>query len=199
MNKLFLLLTALSLAGQAQTPTRAERDRAMQHLQATRKSFLESVDGLTEAQWNFKPAADRWSIAECAEHIAVSEDTILGVVTGKLMKTLATPGQEEEVKGKEELIFKSLPDRSQKFQAPEMLRPTARWPNQKALVDHFLQSRDRTIAYTDTTQDDLHGHFFAHPVLKLLDGYQWILLLSTHSERHIAQLNEVKTAGNFPK
>jgi hypothetical protein len=49
------------------------------------------------------------------------------------------------------------------------------------------------------TQDDLRGHFFDHPVLKTLDTYQWILLLSAHSQRHTAQLNEVKANPNFPK
>jgi len=32
-----------------------------------------------------------------------------------------------------------------------------------------------------------------------MDGYQWILLLSAHSRRHTAQLNEVKANANFPK
>ena len=32
-----------------------------------------------------------------------------------------------------------------------------------------------------------------------LDGYQWLLLLSTHSERHTAQIEEVKADPNFPK
>ncbi|HVN06019.1 MAG TPA: hypothetical protein VMT86_16470, partial [Bryobacteraceae bacterium] len=64
---------------------------------------------------------------------------------------------------------------------------------------HFKESRARTIAYVTDTQDDLRGHFYDHPVLKTMDAYQWILLLSSHTQRHTAQLNEVKANPNFPK
>ena len=57
----------------------------------TRAKFLKSIDGLTEAQWTFKPAPDRWSIAEVAEHIGISEGTILGLVQTQM---LTAPGAE---------------------------------------------------------------------------------------------------------
>jgi hypothetical protein len=86
-----------------------------------------------------------------------------------------------------------------KVQAPEMLRPTHRFASQQALLDHFKESRDRTIAYVANTQDDLRSHFGDHPLLKTLDGYQWLLLLSAHSHRHTLQIEEVKANPNFPK
>jgi len=49
-----------------------------------------------------------------------------------------------------------------------------------------------------TTTDDLHGHAGPHPVFKMLDGYQWVLLLSGHSARHTAQIEEVKTNAGYP-
>jgi hypothetical protein len=36
-------------------------------------------------------------------------------------------------------------------------------------------------------------------VAKLLDGYQWLLLLSAHTERHTAQIAEVKAHTGFPR
>jgi len=72
-----LALAASALYGESLS--QGERDRAMSHLHATRKMFLDTVSGLTPAQWTFKPAAERWSIAECAEHIAVSEEFIPGI------------------------------------------------------------------------------------------------------------------------
>jgi hypothetical protein len=67
------------------------------------------------------------------------------------------------------------------------------------LVAHFKQSRDRNIAYLQTTQDDLRSHFLDHPAMKTLDAYQWMLLVSAHSERHTSQINEVKMDPNYPK
>jgi hypothetical protein len=194
-----LLLTLVSLTGGfAQTLTQGERDRALSELYASRKQFLDSVDGLTEAQWNFKPAPNVWSIAECAEHIAVSEDLLLDSLP-KLMQSPAEPRKRAEAKGKDELVLKAMVDRSRKFQAPEMLVPAHRWHNQAALVEHFRESRDRTLDYVRTTEDDLRDHFFEHPVFKTLDAYQFILTVSAHSQRHTMQLNEVKQAAGFPK
>src|SRR5438105_9979936 len=127
-----LLLSLISLTvGFAQTLTQGERDRALSELYASRKQFLDSVAGLTEAQWNFKPAPAVWSIAECAEHIAVSEDLLLGILP-KMMQSPADAQKKAEVKGKDELVLKGTVDRSQKFQAPEMLVPKHRWPTQAA-------------------------------------------------------------------
>jgi hypothetical protein len=52
--------------------------------------------------------------------------------------------------------------------------------------------------YVKTTTDDLHGHAGPHPVFKMLDGYQWVLLLSGHSARHTAQIEEVKASAGYP-
>jgi len=201
MKKLLLVLSlgALAVPASPQALTQVERERAMSELHATRKLFLDSVAGLSEAQWNFKPAPEVWSVAECAEHIALSEDRLYELVTERLMKTAAEPGKKEEVKGKDDLILEKTIDRSQKFQAPEMLRPTHQWPSRDDLIAHFKESRDRTIAYVESTQDNLREHFVPHPAFKLLDGYQWILLISAHSHRHTLQIEEVKANPNFPK
>ena len=183
----------------AQGLTKAERDRAINELQNSRKLFLASIDGLSEAQWNFKPAPEVWSVAEAAEHITVSEETLLGLVTEKIMKSPAQPEKRPEVRGKDNLILERMVDRSRKAQAPEFLRPTHRWATQQELVDHFKASRDHTVAYIDHTEEALRDHFFEHPAFGLLDGYQWVLLISAHSRRHTMQIEEVKANAAFPK
>ena len=62
MKKVFLLLSLATLAVPAspQALTKEERERGMSELHATRKLFLDSVAGLSEAQWNFKPAPEVW-------------------------------------------------------------------------------------------------------------------------------------------
>jgi hypothetical protein len=32
-----------------------------------------------------------------------------------------------------------------------------------------------------------------------MDGYEFILFIAAHSERHVKQINEVKADPNFPK
>ena len=193
-----LLALACLVPGLAEPLTQGERDRALSELYATRKQFLDSVAGLTGAQWTFKPPDGGWSIAECAEHIALSEDLLLDTIP-KLLKSPADPQKRAQAQGKDEKVMKAMVDRSHKAKAPEVLVPTHRWPTQTALVAHFKESRDRTLDYVRTTQDDLRDHFFEHPVFKTLDAYQFILSMAAHSERHTMQLNEVKQAPGFPK
>jgi hypothetical protein len=168
----------------------------LKHLQQTQQAFVASISGLSDAQWTFKAGPDRWSIAEVAEHIAVSETTILQLVTDQVMKAAAVPRNPNPVS--DEQLLAGLLDRTSKFQAPEMLKPTNRWATRDALLKDFLAAREKTAAYVKTTTDDLHGHSAPHPVFKMLDGYQWVLLLSGHSARHTAQIEEVKASAGYP-
>jgi hypothetical protein len=200
---------ALALASIAQiTPTPApaptplsaeERAAALKSLQATHDAFLQSIAGLSEKQWRFKPAPDRWSVAEVSEHIAVSESMIFGMVQSKIMTSPADPSKRAEVAGKDEIILTKVPDRSHKAQAPEFLKPTNRWATREELTQAFEDSRKATMDYVRTTNDDLRDHFGPHPILGPMDAYQWILLISAHSERHTKQIEEVKADPNFPK
>lgn len=196
-----LLTSAFSQTTQpSATPmTSEERDAALKLFQTTHDNFLKSIAGLSEKQWKFKPAPDRWSVAEVAEHITVSETTIMGLIQHPLMQSPAAPEKHELVKGKDQLILEKVPDRSHKAQAPEMLRPTGRWATEADLTKAFEEARKANMEYVRTTNDDLRDHFFAHPVFGPLDGYQWLLLLATHSARHTAQIEEVKADPNFPK
>jgi uncharacterized damage-inducible protein DinB len=180
------------------TLTAQEREFALQQFQTTRDNFLKSISGLSQKQWTFKPGPDRWSIAEVAEHITVSETTIFGVIQRSLQSP-AAPEKREQVKGRDEMILTRVPDRSHKAQAPEILRPTGRWATETELTKAFEDARKANMEYIRTTNDDLRDHFFDHPVFGTLDGYQWLLLISTHSARHTAQIEEVKADPNFPK
>ena len=201
MTKRLAALTVLGvtlsvLPVSAQPLTRQERDSLVQHLEQTRQAFLQSISGLSDAQWTFKAGPDRWSIAEVAEHVAISETTIFQLVTDKMLKGPAIPPNPTPLSDGKLLV--SLLDRSTKFQAPEMLKPTNRWATREALTKDFLAARDKTIMYVKTTTDDLHGHGGPHPVFKMLDGYQWVLLISGHSARHTAQIEEVKASPGYP-
>lgn len=203
MKKIAFLavLAVTTLAATTPTLTQGERDRAVAEFEGSRQAFLDATKGLSPAQWSFKSAPDRWSVAECSQHIALSENFIFGVISEKVLKSPAAPEKREVAKGKEEFILKAVQDRSQKFKAPEPLDPTQRPMSPEDSVKLFLESRARTIEYVKTTQDDLRDHFMDHPVpaIGTLDGYQWLLLISGHTRRHTLQILEVKADPNFPK
>jgi hypothetical protein len=183
----------------AQEPTRQDRDRAVAELRASRKMFLDSLSGLSKEQLNFKPDPGRWSVLECAEHIALAEDGYFDLITKRLLKTPADPAKKSEVRGKEDYVLKTMVDRTAKRIAPETLQPGRHGDSIDAIVAHFEASRQRFIQYIETTHDDLRGHFLPHRAVGLIDGYQWILLASGHSVRHTLQILEVKADPRFPK
>src|SRR2546425_10113325 len=121
MKRIALVLGVLfvAIAAAAPTLTQGERDRAMAEFEGSRQAFLDATKGLSAAQWNFKPAPERWSVAECAEHIALSEGFIFGVITEKIMTAPANPDKKAAAAGKDDKIVAMLQDRSHKATAPE--------------------------------------------------------------------------------
>lgn len=198
-RSLTLLIVILCAAASAfsQTLTQADRDRAMQYLESTKQGVLDATAGLSEAQWNFKSAPDKWSVAEVTEHIAAAEDFLMGMVTTQVMKAPARPAG-EDVKAIDDMVVAKIPDRSKKAQAPEPLKPTNRYGTPAASLKHFTDSRAQTEDFLKT-HDDLREHAIDSPMGKKLDGYEWVLFVAGHSERHTKQINEVKADPNFPK
>jgi hypothetical protein len=200
MRKFLAALTVVMLVGfslGAQSLTQADRDRGMKYMESTRAGVVKATDGLSAAQWNFKPGPDRWSVAEVTEHIAAAEDYLFSLVTTQVMKAPARPTP-EDVKALDDMILKAIPDRSQKAQAPPELVPTNRFGSPDASLKHFLESRARTEAFLKSTPD-LRAHAIDSPLGKKLDGYEWLLFIAAHSERHTKQIEEVKADPNFPK
>lgn len=194
----FVLVLLVAMPGFAADPVSgADREKLVQHLQRTSEKFLKSVEGLSEAQWNFKAAPDKWSVAQCAEHIAAAETLIRGAVE----KGLATPleaGQPVAELVKDDLITTVVVDRSKKFSAPEPLVPTDRFGSPAAAVESFRKERAATIQLAKSDAD-FRAHAVKHPALGMLDTYGWMLFLSAHSERHTLQIEEVKANPDFPK
>ena len=185
----------LSLPVRAQDRTQTDRAAAVKYLEETRQAFLKSIDGVSEAQWTFKAGPDRWSIAEVSEHIAISEETILGMIQTQMLTAPAPTGERLA----DEKLIAAITDRSKKATAPEMLKPVNKWATPEALTKAFNTARDRTIEWVKTTKEDLRAHAAPHPAFGSLDVHQWVLLVAGHSARHTAQIDEVKTENGYPK
>ncbi len=185
------------LAAQAQTVTQADREKALKYLESTRQGVVDATKGLSQAQWTFKPAPDRWSVAEVMEHIAAAEDYLRGMVIEKVMVASARPAGDDVV-AIDEMVVKMIPDRSHKAQAPDPLKPTNRFGSPDEALKHFLDARTTTEDFLQKTPD-LRQHAIDSPIGKRLDAYEWILFISAHSERHTKQMLEVKADPNFPK
>jgi hypothetical protein len=198
-----LLLTLLVITGLAGTLNDAsltgkERKVVVNSLKDTKTNLLKGIKDLSDAQLNFKAAPDRWSVKECVYHITLAEKTLWGMFEAG-MKAPATPEQRSEVKVSDEEISKMISDRSKKAKAPEMITPDkATWTSVNDAVSDFKSQRAAIIKYAKTSTEDLRNHIFKLPFVTI-DGYQMLLFISAHSNRHTQQLNEVKAHPDFPK
>ena len=193
----FALVLFVVTPAMAEPAAAGDRQKLVQHLQRTSETFLKSVEGLSEAQWNFKAAPEKWSVAECAEHITAAESFIRGTVEQGLTTPLAADQPAAELV-KDEMISTMIVDRSKKFSAPEPLVPTKRFGTPEATVETFRKERAATIKLAEG-DTDLRAHAVKHPGFGMLDTYGWVLFLSAHSERHTLQIEEVKAPPDFPK
>lgn len=183
----------------APTLSGAEREKAILNLDATRQLFVKSISGISEKQWRYKPAPDRWSMAEIAEHVTITEEGVLNVVREQIMKERPAPEKRDEVKGKDDVVLTALPDRHATEEARDFFTPTGRYATRADLAKAFEDARLTTLEYVRTTQDDLRDHFSPHPILGELDGYQWILVNAAHCARHTKEIEELKADPGYPK
>lgn len=190
-----VLFGVLALPVWAGPLTQGERDYALSQLHATRKMFLDAAAGLTDAQWRYKPADNRWSIADICAHLVLSED----FMTAELKKRLEAPAGEPRFRRQDdEKLYAAAVDRSQPRSAPQALEPPPTPMSREEAVRRFTEARDRTLDYVRTTQDDLRGRISGEGAMAH-DAYQWILYIAAHTERHMAQIKEVMDSPGFPK
>lgn len=178
--------------------TAKERGYAINFLKETEAGVFKAVKGLSEAQLNFKPAADRWSVLECVKHIAAAEKELWAMAQPTLNQPI-NPEKRAEIKITDEALVKAVEDRSHKTKTFSAIEP-ANSPYQtldEALAG-FKENREKLIAFVKNTKEDLRDHVLILPV-GTFDTYQYILLIAGHSNRHTQQIEEVMADPNFPK
>jgi DinB superfamily len=188
----------MSLNTEGVVLTEAERSWLVGQLTQSQKKFEASVANLTEAQLSFKSDTLKWSIVEVIEHVTLAENGIFSIVQSTLQKP-TQPEKRAEIKVTDAQIPLILTNRKGKVQAPEILKPTGKFPNSKYAIGNFQQQRAKAIDFVKTTQDDLRNRFWQHPATGVVDLYQTITLMSAHLERHTLQIEEVKAQASFPK
>ena len=194
--KLRLLFPVLAAAGLLGQPIdQGRRDFLLSALHADRKTYLDSVAGLSEAQWKFKPAPDRWSIAEIAEHVILTEDMLFGLE----QKTLEAPAvaQPKSDPAADQAVLAGMTDRSHKAKNPPETGPTGQFATPRDAAQAFKERRAKTLDYARTTQDPLRAHAITTGFGQT-DCYQILLMIAGHGDRHVAQINEVKADAQYP-
>lgn len=192
-----LAITLFAFFAVSQTTiSKDERKTALNHLQQSQSELIDLVDGLTEEQINFKPDENSWSIAECMEHIAISEKNLIGMVQMSL-KEESDPSKRSELAMTDEQIMDLITSREQKVKTRKEFEPTNSFGDFNGTVKAFKERRKSNMKFVKTTNTDLRNHYMQFP-FGLIDTYQGILFMSGHTQRHADQIKEIMNSKNFP-
>jgi DinB superfamily len=175
--------------------THEEIEQARLFIQQTQNAVVGATKGLSETQWKYKPAPDRWSIAENLAHVVVVQERVLGPILEQLATAPAPPdGIDNKVV--DSIVIHQFPNRLAKFSAPESVNPGESTAPAELL--NRLSANCRRLA-DSLDRPGLRQHAVPAPPLKgvskgayeFMDGYQWILAAAAHTERHAKQMLEV--------
>jgi hypothetical protein len=173
--------------------TEADRAKLLQALREGGDAFLRSVSGVGEAACRLRPAENRWSVLECAEHVAVAEEVMLRLVTGE------RKARDREGPKRDDRILRSGTDRSVRFDASDQSRPRGRFTTLTDAVAHFQAVHERTLCLVEQTGEDLRATEVVHPhhAVGVISTYECLLLMGTHAQRHALQIEEVKNSSEY--
>jgi len=186
-----ILLLLIGMAAPAAAPmTTLERQRLLAHLELSSRWLHDEVAGLSPAQLTFRRAPDAWTILEVIDHLVV----VHPIYFDDLQNALKGPAGQVSPSTDIDILWYGI-DRTNREKAIPSEVPKGVRDLQSALATHD-KLHARLVDYIKTTADDLRGHLVAR---QRCDGYQWALLISTHEQRHILQIREIKDDAQFPR
>ena len=165
-----------------------------EYLQQTQERLRNTISPLTEAQWSYKPTTGGWTIADCLEHLVVVESLSL-----RRLDAAIAEGPKSDDRGlTDEMIMDQIPLRGTKVEAPEFARPNGRWISKEEALRQFDSIRAKTLILA-AQEIDMRSYRAVHPRFGALDVHQYLLLISSHCQRHLNQIAEIMAEPGFPK
>jgi len=199
LNILPLLVLTLTLRLTAATPatiSNDDREHLLVHMQMTTQMLAEQVRGLSPTQLEYKASPDRWSIRECVSHLAVAEPDYWRDLQ-KSLKAAPDMATKKSSATDADILWYGI-DRVVHTKTGGGHEKVDTYKDMNEALAKFQALRATMIDYIKTTNDDMRAHSFGGPE-EVIDAWQWMLEISTHAQRHIEQIREIKNDPNFPK
>lgn len=195
----FLFCMLLSFVGNAQnTITKQERKAVIKALKTSEKNLEKAIKGLSTAQLDYTPSSDAWGVGDCVKHLAASEGGLRQMLDASLAAP-ANPEKRSEVKMSDAEFTAMMTSRENKAKTFAALEPkNTSFKSVEEAMAAFKTLRAQLIEMVKNNNSDMRNHVSALP-FGSVDAYQMILLIAGHTNRHVAQINEVKANAAFPK
>jgi hypothetical protein len=164
-------------------------------LQSVRAQLLKETEGLSQAQADWRPSEQDWSIGEILHHLFLAE-VGTGKLTSKLLKDAPQPVPPFPADLKAFAPVPTPPPGPAK--APEVVYPERGHPLERLLAD-LKATRERSRQSVERLATvDPRGLKWRHFTLGEMDLAQWWGLHTRHETDHLQQLRGVKAAKGFP-
>lgn len=187
-----LLLFPATASFEAAAITSLERQRLVAHLEMTAAWLTDEVAGLTRRQLAFRPSPESWNIAQVLDHLVV----VGPIYWNDLQVSLKSPPTGVVSLSTDADILWYGIDRTRREEAIPTELPTAAARDLKTTLTAYHKAHAQLLQYVKSTDDDLRRHYVTR---QGCDAYQWALLISTHDQRHILQIRELKAHPQFPR
>ena len=171
-----------------------DREHLLVHFEMTTEMLAEQLRGLSPAQLEYKASPDRWSIREVVSHLAVAEPDYWR----ELQKAIKANSDAKKSPISDADIMWYGIDRVVHTKTGGGHEKVETYKDLGEALGKFQALRATMIEYIKSTDDDLRAHSFGD-YGEVVDCWQWMLEISTHAERHINQIREIKNDPNFPK
>ena len=192
---ILLLIVCLSEAPLLAAPmTNEDREHLLVHFEMTTQMVAEQVHGLSPTQLEYKASPDRWSIREVVSHLAVAEPDYWRDIQTAL-KAAPDMNSKRSVASDADILWYGI-DRVLHTKTGGGHEKVDTYKDLSQALGKFQMLRATMIEYIKTTKTDLRAHSFGDR--QVIDCWQWMLEISTHAERHIQQIREIKNDPNFP-
>ena len=170
--------------------------------QASADLVRERCSGLTPAQLTWRPPEGGWGVADCLEHMTITDTRYLDNMDRVLAKQSRTdePPPFQGGSWAAKFIRMLEPGSKRRFKAPGKFRSQDGEPPADALP-RFLATQDRLQAMLATLEGyDLTHVKVASPVSRLIRFRLGDVarLMVIHDARHVAQAERVLTRPEFP-
>jgi len=190
---LVAVLLSLPTPAAAGPMTAGERQRLVAHFEMTEAWLVSELEGLTDPQLRFRMTPDSWTIMDVVEHLAIAEP--------QYWKNLQDPLKQPVKEGFKPqatdagILWYGI-DRTERTKTGDARVPRGTFPSVKESLASFRKLRAIMLDTARTSQEDFRGRALEGGYQDL---YQWFLMISTHSQRHILQVREIKAHAKYPK
>ncbi len=174
-------------------------EELLQHLEQNRTALRAAVDSIPVLHREQRPGADRWSVAEVLEHLAIVERRIAGRLADALTAARASTAPPAAAPPQTAATIDAaqvarLADRSQRFKTSEASEPRgglsadAAW----AALEEVRADVARLVRESDAYA--LEHPIAPHPRFGPWTFRQWVVFAGGHDARHADQIREMLPA-----